>query len=201
MKLRGTAMPCPFSYAMSPAYASVRPRLIEELRAFAASGHRELSFLVDADSGEVIDRQEGELDEVTPDWTKVRAGQRIVALHSHPRPGGPGGEDWDVLCIQPQVCRLEIVDTEAVWVVEKPIGWEFQTVVTHTAQRRFINQRGEEEWAAPLCSLFDRALSDVRRDPVFTGRDAATQIEETNRRLRKHVFLRSFRFWKEVLFL
>jgi len=147
----------------------------------------------------VLDRQEGAVDEVTPDWSTVQPGQRVVALHSHPHPGGPSGEDWDVLCAQVEVGRIEVVDSEAVHIVEKPVPWEFQADATLAAEKS-LKLLGQTKWVSILRSLFDRSLAKVRRDPLFAERDEASQIEETNKRLLKQPFLKGFRIRKEALY-
>ncbi len=184
-------------FQVSPVYEAARPKFIAELRQYAVGGQRELSLLVDADTGVVIDRQEGTVDEVSPDWDRVRPGQRVVALHSHPNSGGPGGEDWDVLCVQRQVGRLEVVDTALTHIVEKPEPWEFQETVSSAAQRQGMTSRGVAEWISPFRSLFDRTLGEVRQDFNFAGREQHAQIEETNQRMLKWPYLRHFRIRKE----
>ncbi len=184
-------------FQVSPAYERERPALIAELLRYAEDGRRELSFLVDADSGEIIDRQEGEVDEVSPDWEKVKPGQRVVALHSHPDPGGPGGEDWEVLGVQFQVGRLEVVDVVATHIVEKPEPWQFQEAISQAAQLR---SQLTDKWVSPIRSLFDRALNAVRKDPDFAAQDKAAHVDETNKRLLRQPYFKDFRIRKEAHF-
>ncbi|BCM88835.1 hypothetical protein IAD21_00677 [Abditibacteriota bacterium] len=177
----------PLHIAYGAQFHATRQQILPELINAARTGTHEISYLIDADTGQIIDRQEGSRDQVQPDMDKIKLGQRVVAIHSHP-PGDEGGigpDDWDVLGMQPQIGRIEAIDAKAAHIAQKPANWQLQKIVSS-----IVGTEQHKPKSGMLGALFQRALEEVGRDVSFASHSPNEKIAETNRRLiaKSHAF-------------
>jgi hypothetical protein len=140
--------------------------VIDDLVAQTAPGSRERMFLVDKDTGKVVDYQIGTPDSVEYSTKGYASAQRLVSIHQHNNGTAPSGADWFLAATKEKFEEVVVVCEDEIHIVARPSGWLAPLQSEPDLERRFdeLFEQKVDKWLAIHNGDEDATLRDTLQE-------------------------------------